>query len=94
MAGNDFNIAKIIQAIPNILSQAKNKYVDDNSIIQVAKSQGIDLNKVLNVISQYENNLIVIGIAQKCCSECEEERNELRKSIKNLAIEYKIMNKE
>lgn len=65
MAGNDFNIAKIIQAIPNILSQAKNKYVDDNSIIQVAKSQGIDLNKVLNVISQYENNLIVIGIAQK-----------------------------
>lgn len=66
MIGNNFNdIAKIIQAIPSILKQAQNKYVDDNSIIQVAKSQGIDLNKVLNVISQYENNIIVSGIAKQ-----------------------------
>ena len=51
--------------IPNILKQAQNKYVDDNSIIQIAKSQGVDLNKVLSVISQYENNIIVVSIAQK-----------------------------
>lgn len=63
---NTNNITKIIQAIPNILKQAQNKYVDDNSIIQIAKSQGIDLNKVLSVISQYENNIIVVSIAQKC----------------------------
>lgn len=62
---NTNNITKIIQAIPNILKQAQNKYVDDNSIIQIAKSQGVDLNKVLSVISQYENNIIVVGIAQK-----------------------------
>ena len=62
---NTNNITKIIQAIPNILKQAQNKYVDDNSIIQIAKSQGIDLNKVLSVISQYENNIIVVSIAQK-----------------------------
>ena len=62
---NSNNITKIIQAIPNILKQAQNKYVDDNSIIQIAKSQGIDLNKVLSVISQYENNIIVVGIAKK-----------------------------
>ncbi len=62
---NSNNITKIIQAIPNILKQAQNKYVDDNSIIQIAKSQGIDLNKVLSVISQYENNIIVVSIAQK-----------------------------
>lgn len=62
---NSNNITKIIQAIPNILKQAQNKYVDDNSIIQIAKSQGVDLNKVLSVISQYENNIIVVSIAQK-----------------------------
>lgn len=62
---NTNNITKIIQAIPNILKQAQNKYVDDNSIIQIAKSQGIDLNKVLSVISQYENNIIVVSVAQK-----------------------------
>lgn len=62
---NTNNITKIIQAIPNILKQAQNKYVDDNSIIQIAKSQGVDLNKVLSVISQYENNIIVVSIAQK-----------------------------
>lgn len=62
---NSNNITKIIQAIPNILKQAQNKYVDDNSIIQIAKSQGVDLNKVLSVISQYENNIIVVGIAKR-----------------------------
>lgn len=54
-----------MQAIPLILGQAKNKYVDDNSIIEIAKSQNVDLKKVLEVINQYENNLLIKTIAMQ-----------------------------
>lgn len=60
---NNFN--RIMQAIPLILGQAKNKYVDDNSIIEIAKSQNVDLKKVLEVINQYENNLLIKTIAMQ-----------------------------
>lgn len=60
---NNFN--KIMQAIPLILGQAKNKYVDDNSIIEIAKSQNVDLKKVLEVINQYENNFLIKTIAMQ-----------------------------
>lgn len=54
-----------MQAIPLILGQAKNKYVDDNSIIEIAKSQNVDLKKVLEVINQYENNFLIKTIAMQ-----------------------------
>lgn len=60
---NNFN--KIMQAIPLILGQAKNKYVDDNSIIEIAKSQNVDLKKVVEVINQYENNFLIKAIAMQ-----------------------------
>jgi hypothetical protein len=58
-------ITQIIQAIPNILNQAKSQYKDDNSIIQIAKKQGVDLNNVLNLINQYESNPIVNNVAKQ-----------------------------
>lgn len=54
-----------MQAIPLILGQAKNKYVDDNSIIEIAKSQNVDLKKVVEVINQYENNFLIKAIAMQ-----------------------------
>lgn len=58
-------ITQIIQAIPSILDQAKNLYKDDNSIRQIAQEKGIDLKNMLNIINQYENNVIVNNIAKK-----------------------------
>ncbi len=84
---NNFDISKIIQAIPSILSQAKNKYVNDKSIIQVAKSQGVDLNKVLNVISQYENNIIVNNIAKQFGVDIGAVKNKIKGLISNENIQ-------
>lgn len=58
-------ILQIIQAIPQILNQAKGQYKDDNSIIQIAQQQGVDLNNALNIIRQYKNNTIVNNVAKQ-----------------------------
>lgn len=58
-------ILQVIQAIPQILNQAKGQYKDDNSIVQIARQQGIDLNNALNIIRQYKNNTIVNNVARQ-----------------------------
>ncbi len=61
--------------------------IDKADVIEAHKRMSDGLNKILDYIEDLFRDLY-------SCSECEEERNELKKSIKNLAIEYKIMNKE
>ena len=61
--------------------------IDKADVVEAHKKMSEGLNKILDYIEDLFRDLYSF-------SECEEERNELRKSIKNLAIEYKIMNKE
>lgn len=61
--------------------------IDKADVVEAHKRMSDGLNKILDYIEDLFRDLY-------SCSECEEERNELRKSIKNLAIEYKIINKE
>lgn len=75
-------INKIIQAIPTILNQAKGKYVNDNSIIEIAKMQGVDLKKVVSVINQYENNFIVNNVAKQFGIDIRAVKNKIESLIK------------
>ena len=61
--------------------------IDKADVVEAHKRMSDGLHNILDYIEDLFRDLY-------SCSECEEERNELRKSIKNLAIEYKIINKE
>lgn len=76
------NINKIIQAIPTILNQAKGEYVNDDSIIEIAKMQGVDLKKVVSVINQYENNFIVNNVARHFGIDIRAVKNKIESLIK------------
>lgn len=58
-------INEIINMIPSVLDQAKSQYVNDSSIIEMAKNKGVDLRNVLSLIQRYKNNPIATGIAKQ-----------------------------
>lgn len=69
----------------------KNKYsrmgnaLDKADVVEAHKKMTEALNNILDYIEDLFRDLY-------SCSECEEERNELKKFVKNLAVEYKIIN--
>lgn len=85
------NAEKSFDEIHKEYKETKQKYramlngIDKSDVIEAHTKMANALKKIFDYLEDLFRDLY-------SCSECEEERNELKTFIKNLAIEYKIIN--